>query len=208
MHINKLVLAVIGLAFTSAASFSEQSAEEVAKSLANPNTPLASLKTKFQYQAFEGDLLGADDESSTKILFQPSLPFPLANGGKIIFRPAIPVMIEQPVFEASTADFDGESGLGDTGYDVIYAQTSDSGWLTGIGVVGSAPTFTYNHEGDEATIPVSLNFGKTIIANGRPWKLGVEVNYYVEQPDQFGPDWMISFEVAPVVENVIANWFK
>lgn len=276
MKIRKLFPVSTILALISINCLAEQSAEEVAKSLANPNTPLASLKFKFQYQEFEGDLPGAGTESSTRILFQPSLPFPLANGDKIIFRPAIPILMEQPVFEANAANFDSESGLGDTGYDLIYAQTSESGLLTGLGVVGSvpsatedtlgndtwtlgpeifigkisktsvigifpthqwnvggsenvdvslsslqvfgvylpgggwnigsSPTFSYDHERDQATVPVNLNFGKTIISGGRPYKLGVELNYYVEQPDQFGPDWMISFEVAPVVENAIAQW--
>jgi len=35
-----------------------------------------------------------------------------------------------------------------------------------------------------------------------------EINYFVDQPDAFGPSWFIGFNVAPVVENVMANWFK
>ncbi len=47
--------------------------------LANPNTPLASLNFKLQYRTYEGDLPNADDQDSTTLLFQPSLPFPLAK---------------------------------------------------------------------------------------------------------------------------------
>ena len=43
---------------------------------------------------------------------------------------------------------------------------------------------------------------------GRPWKLSTEVNYYFQQPDAFGPEWMISINITPVVENKMANWFK
>jgi hypothetical protein len=51
--------------------------------------------------------------------------------------------------------------------------------------------------------------GKTVIqANGRPWKLGLEVNYYTEKPDSFGPEWMVGFSIAPVIENPLAKWFK
>jgi hypothetical protein len=35
----------------------------------------------------------------------------------------------------------------------------------------------------------------------------MEVNYYVEQPDAFGPVWFIGFNVAPVVENALAKVF-
>jgi len=36
----------------------------------------------------------------------------------------------------------------------------------------------------------------------------MEINYYVDQPDAFGPEWMIGFNIAPVVQNKLANWFK
>ena len=40
----------------------EPSADEIAQSLANPNTPLASQTFKIQYRLFEGDLPDADDQ--------------------------------------------------------------------------------------------------------------------------------------------------
>jgi hypothetical protein len=73
--------------------------------------------------------------------------------------------------------------------------------------VGSAPVMSFNHETDDWTLPLNVSIGKTEIWNGRPWKLGMEINYYVEQPDPFGPEWMISFSIAPVVNNVLARWF-
>ena len=39
----------------------EDSANEIAKSLANPNTPLATLNFKNQFRFFRGDLPGAAD---------------------------------------------------------------------------------------------------------------------------------------------------
>jgi len=39
------------------------------------------------------------------------------------------------------------------------------------------------------------------------WKINMEINYFVEQPDAFGPEWFIGFNVTPVVENALANWF-
>jgi len=36
----------------------------------------------------------------------------------------------------------------------------------------------------------------------------MELNYYVDQPDAVGPEWMIGFNIAPVVQNKLANWFK
>lgn len=67
----------------SALTLAEQSAEEVAQQLANPNTPLASLNFKFQYRSFEGDISGVNDQSGTMVLFQPAFPFKLDNGGQV-----------------------------------------------------------------------------------------------------------------------------
>jgi hypothetical protein len=253
------------------------SAEEIAAKLANPNTPLASLTLKLQYRTFQGDLPDADDQDATSLLFQPSLPFALANGDLILFRPAIPVFFDQPVFDPDDPGFDSRFGLGDIVFDLAYARTTDSGlllaaglvsslptatrdglgtdrwtlgpelllgklttsyvvgvfpnhqsdvagsgdadislttvqafgtWLPGGGWnVGTAPIMSYDHESSQWTIPLNLTFGKTVIWGGRPWKLNMEINYYVEQPDAFGPQWFVGFNVAPVVENVLARLF-
>jgi len=253
------------------------SADEIAAELANPNTPLASLTFKLQFRGFTGDLPNADDQNSTTLLFQPSIPFPLDNGDTILFRPAIPLLIDQPMFNARKLDFDETTGLGDISFDLAYARTSDTGILTALGIISSLPTATddlgsdrftlgpeillgkltkeyvlgvfpnhqwdvggtgdvdinlttmqvfatylpgggwnvgsvpimnYDHNTNDWTIPINFQLGKTIIAGGRPWKLAMELNYYVEQPDLFGPDWMIGFSVTPVVKNRIAEWFK
>ena len=47
-----------------------------------------------------------------------------------------------------------------------------------------------------------------MILDGQPWKLSFEINYYIEQADEFGPEWMLGFNVTPVVENKLANWFQ
>ena len=254
------------------------SADEIAASLANPNTPLASLNLKIQYRQFEGDLPGADDETGIGLIFQPSLPFPLDSGAKILFRPAIPIQIDQPVFDAASGEFDSESGIGDIGYDLAYAPKGEAGQLLAYGIVGSIPTATedslgsdrwtlgpeiligkltrkyllgallthqwdiagsgdadislsalnlfyvflpgggwnvgtapimsYDHENEEATIPINLNAGKTVILAGRPWKLGAEINYFVDSPDAFAQEWFIGFNISPVVENGLVDWFE
>jgi hypothetical protein len=255
----------------------EKSADEIAKELANPNTPLASLKFKTQYRSFEGDHTDADDQDSTTMIFQPSLPFPLDNGDLVFFRPAIPFVIDQPA--PHPGGFDNvDPGLGDISFDLAYGMTNkETGLLTAYGIIstlptatedelgkdrytmgpemlvgklsktsvlgafpnhqwdiggsgdadinltsmqvfgialpgggwnyGTSPTFTYDHEADQATIPLNFTFGKTVISGGRPWKLSTEINYYVENADAFAPEWMIGIEITPVVENGLAAWF-
>jgi len=266
------------MALTSVTAHAEDDADAVAKSLANPNTPLASLKLKTQYRSFTGDISEADDQNSTTVLFQPTLPFPLDNGDVVFLRPAFPVVLDQPIPGAKGFD-DADTGLGDISFDLGYGITNkETGVITAFGIIsslptatvdelgsdrmtlgpevlvgkitktsvlgafpshqwdiagsgdadisltslqlfgiylpgggwnlGSSPTMTYDHEINEATVPLNFSFGKTVITGGRPWKLGMEFNYYVSQPDQFGPDFMIGIDIAPVVENGLAGWFN
>ena len=263
---------------TDAGGAAEPSADEIAKSLANPNTPLASQTFKIQYRTFDGDLPGADDESGSLVLYQPAFPFPLDNGATVFFRPAFPIILDQPYFDPIKGKFDSTSGLGDIGFDLAYGRTTESGLLWAAGIVstlptatedelgpdrwslgpefligkltskyvlgalvtyqtdvagsgdadislttvnafatflpgggwnvGTAPIMSYDHENSQWTLPINLTLGKTVIWKGRPWKLSAEVNYFVDQPDAFGPEWMVGINIAPVVENVFARMFN
>jgi hypothetical protein len=252
------------------------SADQAAKELANPNSALASLTLKNRFISFAGDLPDANQQSGYLSLFQPSMPFPLANGDKIFFRPAFPFIYQQPSFNGN--EFTDESGLGDIGFDLSYAPKSDGEFVYSFGVAaslptatnsalgsdkmtlgpelflgkkadnyiagvfpnhqwdvagpgdeqisrtsmqafavmlpgggwsyGTAPTFTYDWVNDEWTIPLHLTLNRTSILKGRPWRFGVELQYFVERPDAFGPRWMMSLNVTPVVKNIFAQWSK
>ena len=253
------------------------SAAELAAELSNPNSSVATLTFKNQFRWFAGDLPDADDQSSYMLLFQPGLPFVLDSGDKILWRPAIPLLVDQPIFDTGTGGFGGDTGLGDIAFDIAYAPklsdnsllfayglitslptaTNDLGsgqwtlgpelligkmspkWVAGLfpnhqwdltgwtenkvnlttiqafytylpgggWSVGSGPIITYDWESEQWTVPLQVNAGKTVVWNGRPWKLSAEVNYYVEKADGFGPEWMIGFNIAPVVNNGLASLF-
>jgi len=91
--------------------------------------------------------------------------------------------------------------------DTYYSTTSNQFFLTamlgGGWVVGTQPTMSYDWRGEEWTIPLHLTISKTAILGHRPWKFELELNYYVEQPDAFGPEWLVSFNVTPIVSNFI-----
>jgi hypothetical protein len=183
-------------------------ANDVAKVLANPNTPLASLKFNNQFRGFEGSLPDADGQSSFTMLFQPNFPFALESGASIFWRPAVPLISNQPVFNAATNQFDEQSGLGDVDVSLTTVQLFGT-YLPGGGWnVGTAPIITYDWITEQWTVPLNLTIGRLLIFGTTPWKLQVEFNYYVEQADRFGPEWMIGFNFAPVVENVLASWFQ
>lgn len=268
-------------------SFSDKSDEELARELANPNTPLTSLKFKLQYRSYTGDLANAEEQSGTTVILQPTLPFPLESGRTLWVRPGIPFVADQPTLDeqqllspnlnpAGGDYFTSESGLGDISIDLQYGDNEKSGLLWSYGAsatfptasndkvgsdsyafgpgfqigkvtpnyvfggflnhqwdvagdddislstfqvfavylpgggwsIASAPIITHNFESNTTTLPINFAIGKTMKLNGRPWKFAVEINYYVDQNDNFGPDWMIGINIAPVIENQLANWFK
>ena len=96
---------------------------------------------------------------------------------------------------------DGEINL--TTMQAFGTYLPGGGWN-----VGTSPIMSFNHVTDDWTIPLNATIGKTEIIGDRPWKLSIEINYFIEQPDAFGPEWFIGFNVAPVVKNVMAGWFK
>ncbi len=119
------------------------SASELAAELSNPNTALASMNVKNQFRVFAGDLPEAGEQWSYTLLFQPSLPFVFESGNKILWRPAIPLLVDQPVFDPVTGEFSGETGLGDIPFDLAYAPKLDnSSLLLALGFITSLPTAT------------------------------------------------------------------
>ena len=261
-----------------------KSNDEVAKELANPNNSLASLTFKNQYRWYTGDLPNADDQSNYTLLFQPIFPFPLTppyedSKANLFIRPAIPILVDQPVFDSQKFDFDGKTAIGDIGFDLAYGVTEKSGFLWAGGMVGTLPTATasevagkqlrlgpealiaqfeqwgvwgffpghqwnvagwgdngyystsqlqlflvslpgggwsvgtkpiinYDWTEDEWTIPLNFSISKTVMIGKMPIKYALEVNYYVEQPDLFGPKWMVGFDITPVVNNIFASFFS
>ncbi|MGB5718838.1 MAG: hypothetical protein WBN81_17315 [Gammaproteobacteria bacterium] len=290
-HFPKTAVAInLALAMVTSVSLADEpakSADEIAKELSNPAGSLASLNFNLQYQTFKGDLPDADDQHSWSMIFQPTLPFPVGDQGrKFIFRPAVPVLFDQPVFDAGKGSFDdADLALGDITFDLVYAgndmKTKKTGYLWGVGGAGTLPTatdadvagkqwrlgpelfggvirewglvgglvsnqwniggwddasysvmtaqyfyayglgkgwqitsspvITYNWHADSdqaLTLPLGIGVSKTTKLGEKPWKFAAQVQYFVEQPDAFGPDWLLKFTVTPVVQNKLAGLFK
>jgi len=101
------------------------------------------------------------------------------------------------------------TGWGDNGY---FCNSQIQAFLTflpgGGWNVGTTPIMNYDWKTNDWTIPLNLTAGKTVKFGAMPLKLALEVNYYVEKPDAFGPEWMVSFNITPVVPNIIDQWVK
>ncbi|MFA0476385.1 hypothetical protein AB4527_14665 [Vibrio breoganii] len=245
-------------------------AETAARELANPNTAYASLNFKFQH--FSGYESGGTSFNTT---FQPVLPFPLDNGDKVIFRPAITYMSN----DFDVVGHEVDSGVSDISFDLAYATSfaGDPTNLIAVGVLatvptgsesvtgdqfavgpelfvaklssqrivgafnthqwgmnnngtkddvnrtgvqllwveiasggwtyGSTPQMSYDWNTNQAEIPLNFMVSKTTIISGRPWKFAIEANYYLEKDEKSRPDFMLGFNVSPVVENKLANLF-
>jgi hypothetical protein len=142
-----------------------QSADAAAKELSNPAGSLASLSNNLVLLSYKGDLPDADDQDAWSYQFQPVLPFPVGDKGRnIIFRPLIPVLFNQPAFDAGDGTFDDlDTNLGDTTFDLVYAgktmKNAHEGYLWGMGVAGTLPTATNNALGGDQWRGAPEHFG-------------------------------------------------
>ena len=123
-------------------SLAGPSAAEVAAALSNPNTSLGSMNTQFDYIAYDGDIPGAGDAEAWRMLFQPSLPYPLSDSTNIFLRPAVPVIFSQDVPSPSGGFSSKGIDLGDISFDASLAKTLPGGLVLLGGVAGTLPTAT------------------------------------------------------------------
>ena len=73
---------------------------------------------------------------------------------------------------------------------------------------GSAPQMNYDWSSEQWSIPINLTVSRTIKPGKTPLKIEAEINYYVEQNDAFGSQWMIGFNITPVVPNFVESWIR
>jgi len=141
------------------------SAADINRELSNPNTSLASLTFRNQYRWYDGDLPDADNQENYTLVFQPVFPFVFGEDEndvihKLFVRPAIPIHIDQPTFDTEDGSFEGESGLGDIGFDVAYGLSYPNGFQVAGGMVGTLPTATGDIAGGTAAAGPEIFVGQ------------------------------------------------
>jgi len=125
-------------------------AAEAAAKLANPTAAVASLGNNFDFTEFGGGLPDANNQRGWSYLFQAGFPFPQENGKNILFRPAVPLLFKQPVFDSNSGEWNDQFELGDVSFDLAYGGTNpDTGFLLLYGLVGSLPTATDDAVGSD-----------------------------------------------------------
>lgn len=127
----------------------QPSAEELAAKLSNPTSPVMTIGNNFDYVTFKGDMPGAGGETAFRYVFQTVFPFKLSNGGSVFFRPALPVMFNEPVPDGMGSFSSQGTDLGDLGFDFSYGITTPGGLLWGAGLAGTMPTATNDKLGKD-----------------------------------------------------------
>jgi hypothetical protein len=75
-------------------------------------------------------------------------------------------------------------------------------------VAGSQPMIQYDWNDTKWNIPLNAQISKTLALGKMPLRVQLELDYYVEAPDAFAPQWLIGLNITPVVPNFINNWIR
>lgn len=71
--------------------------------------------------------------------------------------------------------------------------------------IGAGPTIIYDHEAQDSeakwTLPLGIGYSTTRISGSSVNKYKIELQYYADQTDAFGPDWLLKLTWTPVIKN-------
>lgn len=139
----------------------EPSAAEIAAKLSDPTAPVMTIGNNLDFVFFDGNLPGAGDESSVRYVFQTVFPYKKDDSTTYFFRPAIPVMFNEPVPDGQGGFNSVGTEIADIGFDLSFGKKLPSGWLYGGGLVGTIPTATDDALGkDKWGLGPEVLFGK------------------------------------------------
>ncbi len=90
-----------------------------------------------------------------------------------------------------------------TSFQVFFAYGLGNGWQA-----ISNPVIQYDWEAasdNKLFLPLGGGVSKTVRLGKMPLKMDLELQYYVVSPDALGPQWLLSFSLAPVFGNPFQN---
>jgi len=160
------------------------SAAEIAAALSDPNTTLGTMNFQFDYVAYQGDIPGSGGAEAQRMLFQPSLPYPLSDTTNLFLRPAVPIIFSQDVPDPR-GGFDSEGvDLGDMSFDASLGRSLPGGVVVLGGLTGTLPTATSDSLGrdqwllgPEAAVAVVRPWGVLGLLVTHQWDVAGENDY-------------------------------
>lgn len=74
--------------------------------------------------------------------------------------------------------------------------------------IGMGPSIIIDSEaseGNRVTFPIGLGVTKTVKWGNTPWKLRLEPQYSIVKPDNYGTQWSIRIQFAPIIKSPFLN---
>lgn len=74
--------------------------------------------------------------------------------------------------------------------------------------IGMGPNISVNwnaESGNKVTFPIGLGITKTVKWGNSPWKLRFEPQYSIIKPDDYGTQWNVRIQIAPIIKNPFLN---
>jgi hypothetical protein len=158
---------------------SQKSIEQLAREMTNPLAAFYRFDYEGQYRTFQGDIAGADDQTSWIHNFQVTLPFRQKDGKGWVFKFALPYYDDQPVYwvdrgyaewlirqQDPTTQGEGyweptHGHTEDVSFDLVYGGVSESGRILSYGLAGILPTSSdTSNARQQLILGPAVNIGK------------------------------------------------
>lgn len=189
---NKLFAGIVMAGMlTTPNAFAEQSAEEVAKKLANPVANMISLPFQFNY---DGDIGVNDKGDKYFVNIQPVIPISINDDWNVISRTILPIVTQSDIAADpfSSSGYTGtQTGIGSITQSLFFSpkEPTESGWILGAGPVILIPTASDDLLGGD-----QWGVGPTVVALRQQghWTTGFLGNHIWSVAEDDGPNEKIS----------------